>query len=127
MAKGLNRVQIIGHLGAAPDVRALASGQTVANFRVAVNRRHRDQQGQVSEETEWFRCVAFDRLGEIAGEYLQTGAHVYVDGRLQTRKYTDRDGVERTVVEIIANDLVLLDSRHTGAPASDTAADEAPF
>jgi single-strand DNA-binding protein len=127
MAKGLNRVQIIGHLGADPDVRALASGQTVANFRVAVNRRHRDQQGQAIEEAEWFRCVAFDRLGEIAGEYLQTGAHVYVDGRLQARKYTDRDGVERTVVEIIANDLILLDSRHAGAPVGDAAADEVPF
>jgi single-strand DNA-binding protein len=127
MAKGLNRVQIIGHLGADPDMRTLASGQTVANFRVAVNRRHRDQQGQAIEETEWFRCVAFDRLSAIAGEYLQTGAHVYIDGRLQTRKYTDRDGVERTVVEIIANDLILLDSRQSGAPAGDVAADEVPF
>jgi single-strand DNA-binding protein len=127
MTKGLNRGQIIGHLGADPDVRTLASGQTVANFRVAVNRRHRDQHGQAIEETEWFRCVAFDRLGEIVGEYVQTGAHVYVDGRLQTRKYTDRDGVERTVVEIIVNDLILLDSRQSSAPAGDAAADEVPF
>jgi single-strand DNA-binding protein len=111
MTRGLNKVQIIGNLGADPDLRSLPSGQAVAKFRIAVNRTRRDQQGNPSEETEWFRCVAFDRLAEIAGEYLHKGSRVYVEGRLQTRKYTDREGVERTTIEIVVNDLVLLDLR----------------
>ncbi|HET8626403.1 MAG TPA: single-stranded DNA-binding protein, partial [Thermomicrobiales bacterium] len=97
------------------------------------------QQGNAVEETEWFRCVAFDKLGEIAGEYLSRGRQVYVEGRLQTRKYTDRDGVERTAVEIVASDLVLLGDRHDEAagaragarpvaPTEDEIADdEVPF
>jgi single-strand DNA-binding protein len=111
MARGLNKVQIIGNLGADPELRHLPSGQAVTNFRVAVNRTRRDQQGNTSDETEWFRCVAFERLAEIAGEYLHKGSRVYVEGRLQSHKYTDREGGERTAIEIVANDLVLLDPR----------------
>ncbi|HET8631783.1 MAG TPA: single-stranded DNA-binding protein [Thermomicrobiales bacterium] len=139
MVRGLNKVQIIGNVGADPETRYLPSGQAVTNFRAAVNRQRRDQQGNAVEETEWFRCVAFDKLGEIAGEYLHKGRQVYVEGRLQTRKYTDRDGIERTAVEVIASDLVLLGDRHdegagahAGArPATPTedeiADDEVPF
>ncbi|HET8630751.1 MAG TPA: single-stranded DNA-binding protein, partial [Thermomicrobiales bacterium] len=119
MARGLNRIQIIGHLGADPETRYLPSGQAVTNFRVAVNRQRRDQQGDAVEETEWFRCVAFDKLGEIAGEYLHKGRQVYVEGRLQTRQYTDREGIARTAVEVIAGDLVLLGrGEAAGQPAA---------
>ena len=83
----------------------------MAHFRVAVNRHRKDQSGQVVEDTEWFRCVAFDKLGEVANEYLRKGGAVYVEGRLQSRKYTDRDGIERTTIEIVAGDLVLLGGR----------------
>ncbi len=103
---------LIGHLGADPELKYLPSGAAVTNFRIAVNRNRRDpQSGQAVEETEWFRIVAFDKLGEIAGEYLRKGQACYVEGRLQSRKYTDRDGIERTAVEIVASDLVLLDGR----------------
>ncbi|HEX5506468.1 MAG TPA: single-stranded DNA-binding protein [Thermomicrobiales bacterium] len=139
MVRGLNKVQVIGNLGADPEARYLPSGQAVTNFRVAVNRQRRDPQGNAVEETEWFRCVAFDKLGEIAGEYLHRGRQVYVEGRLQTRKYTDRDGIERTAVEIVASDLVLLGDRReegagaragaeSGVPTADELADdEVPF
>ena len=111
MARGLNRVQIIGNLGADPESRATQGGQLVTNFRVAVNRNRRDQAGNTSEETEWFRVVCFDKLGEIADQFLRKGGQVYVEGRLQNRKYTDRDGIERTVVEVVAGDLVPLGGR----------------
>ena len=121
MARGLNKVQLIGNLGADPDMRYLPSGQAVTNFRVAVNRTRRDPQGTTSEETEWFRCVAFDRLAEIAGEYLHKGSRIYVEGRLQSHKYTDREGVERTAIEIVTNDLVLLDPRAEAGTGGQTA------
>jgi len=111
MARGLNRVQIIGNLGRDPEMRYTQGGQAVTNFTVAVNHTRRDQDGTASEETEWFRVVAFDKLGEIADQYLRKGGQVYVEGRLQSRKYTDRDGIERTAVEVVAGDLVLLGGR----------------
>ncbi len=118
MARGLNRVQLIGHLGADPERRSTAGGQAVTTFRLAVNRHRRDpQSGQAVEETEWFRVVAWEKLAEIAGEYLRKGGQVYVEGRLQSRRYTDREGVERTAVEVVAGDLVLLSGREAGEEA----------
>ncbi len=112
MARGLNRVQLIGHLGADPETRYTAGGQAVTTFRVAVNRTRRDpQSGQPVDDTEWFRVVAWEKLAEIAGEYLRKGNLVYVEGRLQSRKYTGWDGVERVAVEVVASDLVLLGGR----------------
>ena len=111
MARGLNRVQLIGNLGADPEMRYTQGGQAATHFRVAVNRTRRDQDGNASDDTEWFRVVAFDMLGEIANEYLAKGRACYVEGRIQSRKYTDRAGVERTAVEVIASDLVLLGGR----------------
>jgi single-strand DNA-binding protein len=105
-------VQIIGNLGADPETRYLPSGQAVTNFRVAVNRQRRVQRGTAVEETEWFLCLAFDKVREIAGECLHKCRQVYVEGRPQTRKYTDRAGVERTAVEIVAGDLALPGPAH---------------
>jgi single-strand DNA-binding protein len=118
MARGLNKVQIIGNLGADPEMRFTPSGSGVTNFRVAVNRNRRGQDGNMVEETEWFRVVAWDsagyKLAEICNEYLRKGQRVYVEGRLQSRKYTDKDGIERTSVEIVASDMIMLSGRDEG-------------
>lgn len=115
MARGLNKVMIIGNLGADPEMRYTPSGSAVTNFRVAVSRTRRGQDGNNVDETEWFRVVAWDsgnyKLAEICNEYLRKGSKVYVEGRLQSRKYTDKDGIERTSVEIVASDMQMLDSR----------------
>ena len=118
MARGLNKVQIIGNLGADPEMRFTPSGSAVTNFRVAVNRTRRGPDGNNVDETEWFRVVAWDspnyKLAEICDKYLRKGQSVYVEGRLQSRKYTDRDGVERTTVEIVANEMIMLGGRGEG-------------
>jgi single-strand DNA-binding protein len=118
MARGLNKVQIIGNLGADPEMRFTPSGSGVTNFRVAVNRNRRGPDGNNTEETEWFRVVAWDspgyKLAEICNEYLRKGQRVYVEGRLQSRKYTDKDGIERTSVEIVATDMIMLSGREDG-------------
>ena len=118
MVRGLNKVQIIGNLGADPEMRYIPSGAGVTNFRVAVSRNRRGTDGTMVDETEWFRCVAFDsagyKLAEICNQYLRKGQKVYVEGRLQTRKYTDKDGVERTAVEIVAGEMVMLSGREEG-------------
>lgn len=121
MARGLNKVMIIGNLGADPEMRYTPSGTAVTNFRVAVSRVRRGTDGNNIDETEWFRIVAWDspsyKLAEICNEYLHKGSKVYVEGRLQSRKYTDRDGIERTTVEIVANEMIMLDSRGEGGDA----------
>jgi single-strand DNA-binding protein len=118
MPRGLNKVQIIGNLGADPEMRYTPSGSAVTNFRVAVSRNRRGQDGNMVDETEWFRCVAWDtpsyKLAEICNEYLRKGRQVYVEGRLQSRKYTDKDGIERTSVEIVVNDMVMIGGREEG-------------
>ncbi len=114
MARGLNKVQIIGNLGADPEMRFTPSGAAVTNFRVAVNRTRRGPDGNNVDETEWFRVVAWEKLAETCNEYLRKGNSVYVEGRLQSRKYTDRDGVERTSVEIVANEMIMLGGRGEG-------------
>ncbi len=124
MARGLNKVQIIGNLGADPEMRSLPSGGGVTNFRVAVSRNRRGTDGNMVDETEWFRCVAFDsggyKLAEICNQYLRKGHKVYVEGRLQTRKYTDKDGIERTSVEIVTSDMVMLSGREDGEGHGDS-------
>lgn len=109
--RGLNRVQIIGNLGRDPEARYTPSGKAITNFTVAVGRIGRNDEGARTEETEWFRVVAWDRLAETCNEYLKKGMKVYIEGRLQTRTYTNREGVERTAVEIVANEMLMLDSR----------------
>ena len=119
MANSLNKVMLIGNLGKDPEMRYTASGQAVTTFSVAVNRTRRTPEGENHEETEWFRVVAWQKLAEICNEYLHKGSKVYIEGRLQTRKWQDPQGQDRFTTEVIANDMQMLDSRPGtgGAPA----------
>jgi single-strand DNA-binding protein len=111
----LNKVTLIGRLGADPEIRYMPSGSAVANISLATNFRWKDKQtGEKKESTEWHRVVFFNRLAEIVGEYLKKGAQVYVEGRLQTRKWQDQAGHDRYTTEIIATEMQMLDSRSGG-------------
>jgi len=112
---GINKVIIVGHLGKDPEVRYTPSGSAVANFSVATTETWKDKTtGEKKERTEWHRIVAWDKLGEICGEYLSKGRQVYVEGKLQTRSYDDKEGVKRYTTEIIATDVQFLGSRESG-------------
>ena len=105
---GVNRVILLGNLGADPEMRYTSSGTAVANFRIATTERWNSPSGEKEERTEWHRIVAFGRLGEICGEYLAKGKQVYIEGRLQTRNWEDRDGNQRTTTEIVATGMQML-------------------
>ena len=121
MARGINKVILIGNLGADPETRAMPSGTTVANLRVATSESWRDKQtGEQQERTEWHRVALFGRLAEIAGEYLRKGSQVYIEGSLRTRKWQDKQGNERYSTEIVGNELQMLGGR-AGAPAGSPA------
>ncbi len=108
----VNKVIIVGNLGRDPEVRYTPNGGAVCNVSIATSRvRKNKDSGDKTEETEWHRVVFYDRLAEIAGEYLKKGRSVYVEGRLQTRKWTDKDGVEKYSTEIIANEMQMLGGR----------------
>lgn len=112
MARGINKVILIGNLGADPDMRSMPNGDPVANLSLATSESWSDKQtGEKREKTEWHRVVAFGRLAEIIGQYCRKGSKLYIEGRLQTRKYTDNHGVERYTTEIIANGIQMLDSK----------------
>jgi single-strand DNA-binding protein len=112
MARGVNKVILIGNLGADPETRAMPSGSTVANLRIATSESWRDKQtGEQQERTEWHRVAFFGRLAEVAGEYLRKGSQVYVEGSLRTRKWQDKQGNERYSTEIVGNDLQMLGGR----------------
>jgi single-strand DNA-binding protein len=116
MARGINKVILIGNLGADPETRAMPSGTTVANLRVATSESWRDKQsGEQQERTEWHRVALFGRLAEIAAEYLKKGSQVYIEGSLRTRKWQDKQGNERYSTEIIGNELQMLGGRGGGA------------
>jgi single-strand DNA-binding protein len=115
MARGINKVILIGNLGADPETRAMPSGMTVANIRVATSESWKDKQsGENKERTEWHNVAMFGRLGEIAGEYLKKGSKVYIEGSRRTRKWQDKSGNDRYTTEIIANEMQMLDSRGGG-------------
>jgi len=124
-SRGVNKVILIGHLGADPEVRYMPSGGAVANVRIATSESWKDKQtGELRERTEWHNVVFYQRLAEIVGEYLRKGSQVYVEGRLQTRKWTDKEGRDRYTTEIIANEMQMLGGRggassgvESGAPA----------
>ena len=108
----INKVILIGNLGRDPEVRYTPSGAAVCNVTIATSRNWKDKtSGEKVEETEWHRVVFYDRLAEIAGEYLKKGRSVYVEGRLKTRKWTDKDGVEKYTTEVIADNMQMLGSR----------------
>ncbi len=109
MAKSLNKVMLIGHLGKDPELKYTSNGIAVANFSMATNEAWKDQDGNLQERTEWHNIVAWRRLAEICGEYLKKGKRVYIEGRIQTRNYDDKNGVNRYVTEIVADDLIMLD------------------
>ena len=112
----VNKVIIVGNLGKDPEVRYAPSGSAICSITVATSRQWKDKtSGERQEETEWHRITFFDRMAEIAGEYLKKGRSVYVEGRLKTRKYTDKDGVEKYATDIIATEMQLLGGRETGA------------
>lgn len=120
MARGINKVILVGNLGADPEVRYSPSGAAVTNIRIATTDVWRDKQsGEQQERTEWHRIVFFGRLAEIAGEYLKKGQQVYVEGRLQTRKWQDRDGNDRWTTEIVANEMQMLGGRPGSASWDD--------
>ncbi len=110
----LNKVQIIGNLGSDPEMRFTANGQAVANFNVACSRRYTTRDGDRREETEWVRVVCWARLAELAGQYLSKGRQVYVEGRMQTRQWEDREGNTRYTTEVVANDIQFLGGRGGG-------------
>jgi len=119
MAKGLNKVMLIGHLGANPEVRYSANGMAIVNVNIATNSSTKDQQtGQWQEVTEWHRVVLFGKLAEVAKEYLHKGSQVYIEGRIQTKKWQDKNGQDRWTTEIIANEMQMLGGRSDAVPTN---------
>ncbi len=117
MGRDLNKVMLIGRLGIDPEMRYTPSGSPVTTFRLAVGRQWRDSGGESREETEWFSVVAWNKLAEICNQYLSKGTRIYVEGRLQTRSWEDQQsGQTRYKTEVIANDMIILDSREGRAP-----------
>lgn len=115
MARGINKVILIGNLGQDPETRYMPSGGAVTNLRVATNESWKDKQtGEQKDRTEWHNVAMFNRLAEIAAEYLRKGSQVYIEGKLRTRKWQDRDGNDRYTTEIIADEMQMLGGRGGG-------------
>jgi single-strand DNA-binding protein len=112
MSRGINKVILIGNCGQDPDTKYTASGAAITNLSVATSESWKDKQtGQMQDRTEWHRVVFFNRLAEVAGEYLRKGSKVYIEGKLQTRKWQDQSGQDRYTTEIVANEMQMLDGR----------------
>lgn len=130
MARGVNKVILIGNCGGDPETRYMPSGGAVTNLTIATSETWKDKQtGQPQERTEWHRVVFFNRLAEIAGEYLRKGSKVYVEGGLRTRKWQDQGGQDRYTTEIVASEMQMLDSRgggQSGGGGGDNYDDAAP-
>jgi single-strand DNA-binding protein len=131
MAGGVNKVILVGHLGADPDLRNTAAGQAVCEFRIATTESWKDKSGQRQERTEWHRIVVWGKAGEASAKYLTKGRQVYVEGRIQTRSYDDKEGQKRWITEIIASDVQFLGGGNGGGrrdddgpPAPDTGGGE---
>ena len=112
MSRDLNKVMIIGHLGRDPEMRYTPSGRPVTTFTVATNRTWNTSDGEKHNETEWFNVVSWGNLAEICKQYLGKGQQVYIEGRLQTRRWEDADNIKRTSVEIVASEMMILGDRH---------------
>ena len=117
----INKVELIGNLGADPEVKAMPSGGNVVNLRLATTRRWKDRNsGDRKEATEWHRVVCFNRTADIAAQYLKKGSQIYIEGRLQTRKWQAQDGTDRYTTEVVANSLTMLGKKSTESDSSDT-------
>jgi single-strand DNA-binding protein len=115
MAKSLNKVMLIGNLGKDPEIRYTPGGDPVANFTLATNESWKDKEGNLQERTEWHNIVAWRRLAEFCGEWLKKGKKVYIEGRIQTRSYEDKNsGQKKSVTEIVSDNIIMLDSRPQG-------------
>jgi single-strand DNA-binding protein len=128
----MNKIMLIGNLGKDPDMSYTPSGKAITKFSLAVNRRTRDaESGERREETTWFNIVAWDRLAETCNSYLHKGSKVFIEGRMTSRKYTDKDGVERTAWEVTASDMEMLDPKGAGqaagAASGEMDPDQVPF
>ena len=135
----LNKVILIGRLGRDPETRFMPNGEAVCNFSVATSEKYTDKNGQRQEDTEWHNVTMYRKLAEIAGKYLKKGSQVYIEGKIKSRKYTDKNGVERTAYDIIANEMKMLGGnsqatqeqpKHQQAPAApveDVDDDDLPF
>jgi single-strand DNA-binding protein len=117
---GVNKVILVGRLGRDPEVRYTPSGTAVANFSIATSEQWNNKDGEKQERTEWHKIVAWRRLGEICGEYLHKGSQIYIEGRLQTRDWEDRDGNKRYTTEVIAQSMQMLGSADKGGKAETT-------
>jgi single-strand DNA-binding protein len=125
MSRGLNKVMVIGHLGRDPEMRYTPSGRPVTTFTVAVSRSWNTADGERRTETEWFNIVAWGNLAEICKQYLHKGQQVYIEGRLQTRRWEDNEGQKRTSVEVVANEMMMLgDRRDNSSQSQDQDSDE---
>lgn len=125
MSRGLNKVMIIGHLGRDPEMRYTPSGRPVTTFSVAVSRSWNTVDGERHTETEWFNIVAWGNLAEICKQYLNKGQQVFIEGRLQTRRWEDKEGQRHTSVEVVANEMMMLgDRRESGSQAPEAESEE---
>jgi single-strand DNA-binding protein len=130
MSRGLNKVMIIGHLGRDPEMRYTPSGRPVTTFSVATSRTWNTADGERRTETEWFNVVAWSNLAEICKQYLSKGQRVYIEGRLQNRHWEDSEGNKHSSTEIVANEMIMLDSRREGEGSEESEVgdeDEFPF
>lgn len=115
----VNKVILVGNLGRDPETRYMPSGEAVTSLAIATSRKYKNKTGEMVEETEWHRVSMFGKLAEIAGQYLKKGRSVYIEGRIKTDKYTDKNGVEKYSTQIIANEMVMLGGKEGGGGISD--------
>ena len=122
----LNKVLLIGRLGGNPSVRQMPNGEAVCNFSIATSETWKDQHGQKQERTEWHAVTLYRRMAEVAGQYLKKGSQVYIEGRIQSRKYTDKNGIERTAYEIIGSEMKMLGGGNDSGQQAQVAQAETP-
>lgn len=114
----LNKVQLIGNLGADPEIRQATNGNAIANLNIATSEKWTDKSGEKRENTEWHRVVIFGKLADVVGQYVRKGDRIYIEGKLQTRKWQDRDGNDRYTTEIVGNQMLMLGGRQGGQQQS---------
>ena len=122
----LNKAILIGRLGRDPEVRHMPNGDAVCNFSIATSETWKDQHGQKQKRTEWHAITLYRRMAEVAGQYLKKGSQVYIEGRIQSRKYTDKNGIERTAYEIIGNEMKMLGGGNDSGQQAQAAQAETP-